>query len=228
MRKLYILLLILLFFTTNIYSQQITIYDYVKLIQRNPRLYIIVPGAEATQSELNIVADLSKALDVRKIYKETEIGSLGNNLIIIGSSSTNKKIRYSGLDSAMGIYGTNLILSGSPSQLKNYVNLLKNPEINQKALSVNKLISSKEFLSPLSDLTFLMNSAYTLLCLTIVTFIILVMFKSMKKPQTNYSNLDTYIKNAVDKGYSKEQIKDSLTKAGWSNNVIDNEFKKIQ
>lgn len=226
MKKLYIYLVFFLLLSVNINSQQITIYDYMKLVERNPRLYVIVPGTDVTPAELNSVSVLSTSLDVRKIYKENEIGSLSNNLIIIGSTKTNKKIKYLRTDALISIYGTNLIISGSSSEIKKAIGILGDYEANRGILSVAEFEQSpKEFFSQLKSFFSLTNIVYTVVAMVLVVSVVGVMLRRIRKPSTRYPQLLSFAQKALQKGYTKDQIAQSLIKAGWQKNVLDDVFK---
>lgn len=227
MKKLYLYLVFFILLSVSINAQQITIYDYIKLLARNPRLYVIVPGTDATESELSSVSELSAALDVRKIYKENEIGSLSNNLIIVGSTKTNKKIKYMDMGALVSIHGTNLIISGSSSEIKKAVRILSDYEGNRAILSSNRLEHTGELLSPIMGFFTFMNVIYIVAAISLLVVITISVTKRLKKPSTNYPQLLDYVQRAIIKGYTKYQIGQSLMRAGWQKNVLDEVFKRI-
>lgn len=233
MKKGFLYIIVLLTIVLTLSAEKPTIYDYAKLIDRNPRLYVIVPGKDATQAEMDIASELSMALDIRKIYKENEISSLSNNLIIIGSPKTNSKIRYQGSDSLISIYGTNLIISGSASQLKKAVNILTDYESNKASLSTDKLNAPRELLSPISDISSLMNILYVISAIVILTGMALIILKSIKNTSSNsnqlteYPQLTSYAKRAMQKGYTKDQVRQFLINSGWQRRIVDKELKKL-
>ena len=220
MKKLLFSLIIFLLLATNLYSQPPTIYDYAEQIQRNPRLYIIVLGKDATNEEIDAASEISSVLNVRKIYRENQITTLNKNLIIIGTPQTNSKIQNQ--ISMIATYGANLIISGSPSQITKAASLLKNHEANIEKLFTNELKLKIELFSPLK------NIYIVFIVSTIVLIVVLfAMLKNFKKQSTGHPKLLKYAEKAMQRGYSKDEIRQILLKSSWPKSIIDAEFKKL-
>jgi hypothetical protein len=220
MRKLLFSLIMFLLLATNLYSQPPTIYDYAEQIQQNPRLYIIVLGKDATNEEINAASEISSVLNVRKIYRENQITTLNKNLIIIGTPQTNSRIQNQ--ISLISTYGANLIISGSPSQITKAASLLKNHEANIEKLLTNELKLKIELFSPLKNI-------YIVFIVSTIALIVVLfaMLKNFKKQSTGHPKLLKYAEKAMQRGYSKYEIRQILLKSSWPKSIIDAEFKKL-
>jgi hypothetical protein len=70
--------------------------------------------------------------------------------------------------------------------------------------------------------------AITFLLVIILLGAGVVTFFAVKKAHHPYPKLVSYIKSSLDEGRNKSQIRNSLLRAGWPQNIVDDELKKYK
>lgn len=190
---------------------------FVDSIKQNPQDYSIVLGESADISEINAASELAAFLGTTNALLDSEVTEK-NNLILIGSKSTNSLIDeyvYEDIDEPLiKVIESNLIITApSPKEM---------PVLIKDITSLEK--QNKESLSPNN---WLMFGVSLVLILSIIVLVIILIKHSPHTDKKAEAELINYISENLNKGYSKEQLKSALVNIGWKEKTVDNVLDKF-
>ncbi len=230
MNKIFLYMAILLVMPI-IVSSQMTVYDLVNEIRANPKLYTFVISKSIDSQALQQADSLMEFLGLSKSNFDNRI-THNNHLVIMGVSDKNTKIAENIGNKEVGpmLIATNnknlIIAASNTKNLEKAVGIIKDYQQNADDLLVHYYPENKNLFSPLAGSGMLVLSVTAGILLAGGAFALLAR-PGKKQKAAGSSQIKDYIISNLRKGYTQDQIWQTLARAGWQEDVLRQLFDEI-